>query len=255
MPRPERPADAPKAVEPDEAANAEPYLENIPVPEPRPVQAGDEKSADARPDDKQRTVPKPERPTKDDLTPSIRPVSMPADELACRARLRELGVAFRELPQLSDKAGCSAPWPIQVADLGSDVELAPAGAVNCAIAERSARFIREVVVPASQKLLGSPVKVLRHASAYVCRPRNGTNKLSEHAFGNALDVDGFVLADKRTLGVGRVQGQQEAKFMLAVRLAACGPYTTVLGPGSNADHATHLHLDLAKRRPGSTYCR
>jgi hypothetical protein len=256
VPRPERPSDGKsldKAAAKDAGAPAEPDLADIPVPEPRPAQSNDKTPDDVKRDNKKIAIP--EKPTKDDFAPSIRPVSMPDDERACRSRLRDLGVAFKELPQLSDKAGCSVPWPIEVTNLGGGVDLAPAGAFNCAVVERSAKFMRDVILPSSQKLLGSPVKILRQASAYVCRPRNGTSKLSEHAFGNALDIDSFVLADKRTLGVGRVDKPQDARFMLEVRLAACGPYTTVLGPGSNADHATHFHFDLAKRRPGSTYCR
>ncbi|TIQ63130.1 MAG: extensin family protein, partial [Mesorhizobium sp.] len=36
---------------------------------------------------------------------------------------------------------------------------------------------------------------------------------------------------------------------------ACGPFKTVLGPGSDADHSLHLHLDLAPRRNGGTFCQ
>lgn len=44
-------------------------------------------------------------------------------------------------------------------------------------------------------------------------------------------------------------------FLDAVRSAACGPFKTVLGPGTDADHATHFHFDMAARRNGATYCR
>jgi hypothetical protein len=256
VPRPERPSDVKmpdKAAANDTGAPAEPDLADIPVPQPRPEQSEDKKPDGAKNNGKH--IAAPDKPSKDELAPDVRPTAMPAQELACRSQLADLGVIFKELPQLSDEAGCSVPWPIEVSNLGGDVELAPAGVFNCAVAERSAAFMRDVVVPRSQKLLGSPVRILRQASAYVCRPRNGSSKLSEHAFGNALDIDSFVLADKRTLGVGRVDKPDEASFMLGVRLAACGPYTTVLGPGSNADHATHFHFDLARRRPGSTYCK
>jgi hypothetical protein len=40
-----------------------------------------------------------------------------------------------------------------------------------------------------------------------------------------------------------------------VRKAACGPFKTVLGPGSDADHALHFHFDLAPRRHGGTFCQ
>ena len=44
-------------------------------------------------------------------------------------------------------------------------------------------------------------------------------------------------------------------FLDRIRKAACGPFKTVLGPGSDADHATHFHVDLAKRRNGGTFCQ
>ena len=88
-----------------------------------------------------------------------------------------------------------------------------------------------------------------------CRPRNGTSKLSEHAFGNALDIGAFMLSDERQITVGGAKDPKEAEFMLAVRLAACGPFKTVLGPGSDADHATHFHFDLQPRRSGSLFCQ
>jgi len=242
-PRPERPSDPLKL---DDSA---PDLSEIPLPEPRPERPQEPRITDAKP-----VVP-PEIAPNPDLSPPVRAGAMPAEEISCRTRLKEYGIEFKELPQLADKSGCSVPWPIEVSSLGSGVALAPAGVFNCAVVERSAKFMRDKVQPNAAKILGSRIATLRQASAYVCRPRNGTSKLSEHAFGNALDIDSFALADKRTIGVGRTKSAKEAEFMMAVRLAACGPYTTVLGPGSNADHATHFHFDLAKRRPGSTYCK
>ncbi|NDW07005.1 hypothetical protein GTK09_21555 [Jiella sp. 40Bstr34] len=49
--------------------------------------------------------------------------------------------------------------------------------------------------------------------------------------------------------------QREKEFLDAVRSAACGPFKTVLGPGTDADHATHFHFDMAARRNGATYCK
>jgi hypothetical protein len=45
----------------------------------------------------------------------------------------------------------------------------------------------------------------------------------------------------------------DARFQRAVRKAACGPFTTVLGPGSDAYHDDHMHFDTKPRR--SPYCR
>jgi hypothetical protein len=44
-------------------------------------------------------------------------------------------------------------------------------------------------------------------------------------------------------------------FREAVRASACARFTTVLGPGSDAYHAGHIHLDLAVRRNGYRICQ
>ena len=40
-----------------------------------------------------------------------------------------------------------------------------------------------------------------------------------------------------------------------MRQSACARFTTVLGPGSDKDHETHLHVDLAERRGGYRMCQ
>ena len=82
-------------------------------------------------------------------------------------------------------------------------------------------------------------------------------KLSEHAFGNALDLSALVLKDGDTYEI-RDYGKarpNHARLLKHLRDKACGPFKTVLGPGSDADHADHLHFDLAERRNGGTYCK
>lgn len=196
-------------------------------------------------------------PAKDDdaLMPLPRPAIMPLAERQCRARLVARGVRFEERPQLADKAGCSVPWPIAMTSLSASIPLEPEAVLNCATAEAMARFTADRIVPAARDILGTTVARIRQDSAYVCRPRNGTRKLSEHAFGNALDLGAFTFADGRVVTVGSAASRTEGEFLFALRLFACGPFTTVLGPGSDADHASHFHFDLAKRRPGSTFCQ
>jgi len=273
-PRPQQPGDAAAptasdALVPEQrparaGEQQEPELldpTDVPKPQARPAQPGDVPAKPLVPgngDDKAA----PDRIDKDDdarieasKMPLPRPAMMPGEEKACRLRLKQLGVAFAERPQLADASGCSSPWPIAVTALSADVTLVPDAVVNCAMAERAAIFLKEHIAPKARAILGSTVQSIRQDSAYVCRPRNGTHKLSEHAFGNALDIGAFVLEDGRTVQVGGATKRPEGEFMLAVRLAACGPFTTVLGPGSDADHATHFHFDLAKRRPGSAFCQ
>ena len=81
--------------------------------------------------------------------------------------------------------------------------------------------------------------------------------MSEHAFGNALDIAGFTLADGRKITVknGWHGTPEEQGFLHDVQLYACETFTTVLAPGYNVYHYDHIHVDLMRRRAGYRPCR
>jgi len=182
---------------------------------------------------------------------------MPVEERVCRTRLTALGVEFEELPRIDDEGECGIAFPIEVGSLGRDVELTPDGVMNCATALAAAELVRGTAMPAAGRELDAELTGVVHASTYICRHRAGGGKISEHARGNALDISAFVMADGRIVDVTAYgpADMPERRFMRSVRRAACGPFKTVLGPGTDADHAHHFHFDLAERRRGSTYCR
>jgi hypothetical protein len=123
----------------------------------------------------------------------------------------------------------------------------------CPIIPRIDTWLDEIVRPAAEMYFGVPLADIK-AGSYSCRPRNNQRgaKLSEHSFGNALDVMGFVLADGREVSVvkgwrGRDPAEQE--FLREAFVGACRYFTTVLGPGSDAFHYDHFHIDLARHDP------
>lgn len=217
-----------------------------PVPQPKPDEPA------PAPD----VAPLPaEPPPSDPRSSAPRSTQMPAEETACRRELGALGARFEDRPGQWGDAGCAMPWPVSVTDFGSGVAVKPDLEVSCPLALGAARFVRDVVQPESRRWVGKPVESISQASGYVCRNRNGSAKLSEHAFGNALDIAAFTFADGKSLGVNATPPDEASRhFMEAVRKAACGPFKTVLGPGSDSDHAEHFHLDLAPRRHGGTVC-
>lgn len=226
----------------------------IPIPAPKPERRrpAEEAGADAPGKAQKAPPPAPSPLAPSPLAPP--PSSLPPDEIACRSRLTSLGAAFTEQPPQSDPAGCSIPHPVLLSRLSGSITLEPAALVNCAVAEAAARFTQGVITPLAREHMGRELVSIGDASGYACRPRHGTARLSEHAFGNALDMGRFVFSGGVAIGVGPVPGAGAA-FLGAVRKAACGPFKTVLGPGSDADHARHLHLDLQRRRGGGTFCQ
>ena len=82
-------------------------------------------------------------------------------------------------------------------------------------------------------------------------------KLSEHAFGNAIDIMAFGFKDGSQIKVAprEREGSREESFQDAVRATACLHFTTVLGPGSDDAHSNHLHLDVIARSGGFRLCQ
>ena len=124
---------------------------------------------------------------------------------------------------------------------------------------RSTNGSRASVQPAAHKWFGQPVVEIKQISAYSCRGMNGQvgARISEHAFGNALDIAAFVLADGKRITIkGGWQGSAEEQgFLRDVQAAACDQFTTVLAPGSNRYHYDHIHVDLMRRASGRRICQ
>jgi hypothetical protein len=99
---------------------------------------------------------------------------------------------------------------------------------------------------------------IKQISAYSCRGMNGNPyaHISEHAFGNALDIAEFVLADghRVTVQYGWRGSPEEQGFLHDVQLAACDDFTTVLAPGANVYHYNHIHVDLMRHYNGRHIC-
>jgi hypothetical protein len=138
------------------------------------------------------------------------------------------------------------------------VAVSPTATLACPIVSELDRWISGAVQPAAMRWFGAPVAEIKQISAYSCRGMNGNPRasISEHAFGNALDIAAFILADGRKITVknGWRGSPEEQGFLRDVQAAACEQFTTVLAPGSNVYHYDHIHVDLMRRRDGHRAC-
>jgi hypothetical protein len=138
------------------------------------------------------------------------------------------------------------------------VAVKPAATLACPIVSVLDRWLDESVQPAAMRWFGSRVVAIKQISAYSCRGMNGNPNahISEHAFGNALDIAAFTLADGRTVTVehGWHGLPEEQGFLRDVQGAACQQFTTVLAPGSNVYHYNHIHVDLMRRATRRFIC-
>jgi hypothetical protein len=180
-----------------------------------------------------------------------------ANESACQERLTKLGVRFEPLPAIS-QGECGAPHPLRVSSLSGSLQISSPATVVCPVAEALARWSHEVVVAEAQRHLETEPSRIAIGTSYECRSRNRQEgaMLSEHAFANAVDISGFEFRNRKAVQIGDHAAETpEALFQAAIRTQACAYFTTVLGPGSDAAHATHLHLDLRGRRGNHRLCQ
>jgi hypothetical protein len=128
----------------------------------------------------------------------------------------------------------------------------PVATLACPMVSMLDRFVSDKVQPAALRWFGQRVVEIKQISAYSCRGMNGDPDadISEHAFGNALDMAAFTFADGRKITVkdGWHGAPDEQGFLRDIHSSACEMFTTVLAPGSNAYHDDHMHVDLQQRQ-------
>ena len=159
----------------------------------------------------------------------------------------------RELPALGPMRGPNTTAAIMPA------AVTPPATLACPLVSALDRWVSEGVQPAALHWFHSQVTEIRQIGSYSCREMvgAGTSAMSEHAFGDALDIAGFTLADGRKVTVkdGWHGTPEEQGFLHDVQLYACETFTTVLAPGYNVYHYDHIHVDLMRRRAGYRPCR
>ncbi|KUJ73412.1 extensin-like protein [Ruegeria marisrubri] len=150
--------------------------------------------------------------------------------------------------------GCGIEDAVEVTSI-SGVRLSRPSLMDCGTAEALNQWVERSVKPTFRRR--GPVVELKVAAHYACRTRNNQKgaRISEHGKGRAIDISAFVMMDGEVLTV--LEGWKRdpsRKLLRKVRKGACGPFGTVLGPGSDGYHRDHFHVDTARHR-GGPVCR
>ncbi len=223
-------------------ASGTPTDESPPLPRPRPAEA-------------------PSHPAPHDTAPAEQAEAEPIDQ-ACLDRLGAAGIEFEPVTLLpAAKQGCTIETSVRL----KAVKLAPRGrtsirlpdepTLSCRFGERFGHWLRDLVSPLIAGELAVELESVRTGPGFECRNRNRVEagKISAHASGLAVDVASFELANGRTLAI-KPNGDEHLRATVdAIRVAACGWFTTVLGPGSDAAHADHLHVDILQHGSSDRY--
>jgi hypothetical protein len=125
------------------------------------------------------------------------------------------------------------------------VNLSGEPAVLCSFAREFGGWVREVAAPLALGYMGQKLARIETGEAFACRASYDKPGAvpSEHAKGDAVDIAALVLADGRRIFVKQQDNGTARDFVHALRMTACGYFTTVLGPGTDPAHEAHFHFD------------
>lgn len=166
------------------------------------------------------------------------------DPARCQQALRRSSLRFT--PQADSRPDAACPLSNTVRVHSAGVGFSSSFIASCPLAAAFALFEQHDLQPAAQAVFGQRVTRVEHVGSFACRTIAGSQRRSQHASANALDIIGFGLADGRRISVLRdwpTQGKN-AEFLRQVQQAACTRFNTSLGPEYNAAHRDHFHVDM-----------
>ncbi|MDP1699853.1 MAG: extensin family protein [Aestuariivirga sp.] len=171
---------------------------------------------------------------------------------SCFQKLRAMGAKFTVAAATVDYGKCNVENPVNLRSVTvkqNTIDLPEAPLLNCKFALQFSKWLSESGALILSAQLDSPVERISTGPGFECRGRNGdgTAKVSEHGYGNAVDISTFRLRNGKTLNVG------DSTLLPGVRASACGYFTTVLGPGTNSAHAAHFHFDMGAHGKSGNY--
>jgi hypothetical protein len=185
------------------------------------------------------------------------PAAKPVETNSCVIRLAQAGIIAEAVstPVKAPDAACIINEPVVLASVADPalperrITFPDRPVLSCAMAERFARFTGDITAPLALGIYGKELVSVGTGPGYECRPRNRQSgaKLSSHGQGDAADIAMVTLWGGVKILVEKPADAEALRFISAVRAAACGAFSTVLGPGSDAAHANHLHVDLEAR--------
>lgn len=202
-------------------------------------------------------IPQAQAPRRQAVRQSVPSFTPGPDARQCLSELGTTRANFTPLPDQYFGAGCSTVNTVRLASLQGDhaaFSLSNLGPVACPLANTFAAWARFGADRAARQMLGSALVRIETMGSYNCRNVAGSGRRSAHARAEAIDVAAFILADGRRISVlddWDGGSADERRFLRTVHASACKRFGTTLGPGYNAAHANHFHVELS----GSSFCR
>lgn len=228
-----------------------------------PPEGSDEPTAPASPASAPAAAPAaPADPFAADLDPANDLVVAPPDAVTgCVDELTKAGVTFRpgELPLKKNREGtftCGANDAVVYQKGPSGLSVSPPALMTCRMALAFVR-LEGLMQEIAARELGASIMKVHQVGTYSCRKMVRFDFVSEHSYGNAIDIRSFTLSDGRKVSVALNFGKLEeppkdarGRFLRELGNAAFDRdvVSVSLGPYWDTLHHDHFHFDMARYR-------
>jgi hypothetical protein len=136
------------------------------------------------------------------------------------------------------------------------LSISPPALMTCRMALAMVR-LESLMQEVAERELGSTIRRVQQMGTYSCRKMVRFDFVSEHSYGNAIDIGSFTLADGQTVTVKKHFGKLDAeptdakgRFLRALGNQAFDHdiVSVSLGPYWDTLHHDHFHFDMARYR-------
>ena len=151
---------------------------------------------------------------------------------ACLKVLEEKKVSFSPLGNMKDKEPRRIENTVRIEGF-STTELSEPLILSCMTAVSLASWFEDI-----------GAKQVTHMGSYNCRTIRGSNIMSQHSFGAAVDIASI---NGASLKSDWQDEGEKSEYLRDSAKAACEYFSNVLTPDYNAAHHDHFHLDHGLR--------
>jgi len=170
----------------------------------------------------------------------IRPYITKASSPFCYSRLKNKDISFTKISN-QGRGQCRVLKGVRVLSVGTARFKSPV-IMTCGLALDFSEWMDDVH-HLSKAHFQAPVKIIDSLGTYNCRRQRNRPVLSEHAYGNAIDIKGFNIGGRYYSIEKDWVHPERHKFFKAIYNSACREFGLALGPDSNRSHHDHFHLD------------
>jgi hypothetical protein len=170
----------------------------------------------------------------------------------CASVLKRIDAVVEPQPPIKE-GKCGTPAPVRLVSLGKkpQVSFSPPALVNCDMVAALDTWLNTELQPLAVKHLGAKIAKVEVMSDYSCRAAFGRagNRLSQHAFVDALDIRGFVMDDGKAARIIEAWGMTRRD--LAAQAEAAKAQAADASQRAAADTAAQHNLKDGKSPPAA----